>query len=149
MYQIVCNKNHHNHASVQNDYNLYKYPTCYFISEKHFHLQPCSGSVDFWIYFEIVFKWNTFSFNFNKFASNSIEFILWLIFNETITTTHPIKMISIFIDTIHVTSFQKNICIFSLPMVSFISAVFWILFKFYAIFINFQSICFKLKQIHI
>ena len=47
MYQLVLHENNDNHASVQDDLNFYRYPTCYFISENYFYLQPSPGSVDF------------------------------------------------------------------------------------------------------
>ena len=46
-YQPAFNENNHNNASVQDDFNFHRYPTCYFISEKYFHLEQYSGSVDF------------------------------------------------------------------------------------------------------
>ena len=102
-----------------------RYPTCYFIPRKNFHLQNFSGNAHFQLFSEQHSNIRI-SLNFNEFISHSSKFIqntcLFLI--KIITTTHPFLMISIFIDTLHVTLFQKNIFIFKLSPVLLIFNLF-------------------------
>ena len=73
----------------------------------------------FSIVFESVFKLHYFL---NEFTSDLNKFIesVQTILIKIIKTTYQLKMILIFIDTLHVISFQKNIFIFKLALALFI-----------------------------
>ena len=68
---------------------------------------------------------------------------------KIITTMHPFKMILIFIDTLHVTLFQKKIFIFSNVMVLLIFYLFLNCIQNKQFFIEISMNCFKFKKIHI
>ena len=104
----------------------------------------------FLIYFYTVFKLHTIfiefqwiCFKFKKIhikRTNSLKI-------KIITTTHPFKMILIFIDTLNVTSCQKNIFIFKLALVLLIFNLFLNSIQIKQFFIEFQWICFKMRRI--
>ena len=119
---------------------FYRYPTCYFTSKSNFHLQTCGRNIYFQLFSE-QYSNNQFPFNLNEFTSNSSKFIqnrcLFLI--KIITTPHPLKFILIFIDTLHVTLFQKNIFIFRLTLILLIFNLFLNCIQIKRVILNFDK----------